>query len=116
MHDYRKLEVWKESMELTKMVYQLTNRFPSEEKFGLISQMRRCAVSIPSNIAEGRMRGTDKDFRRFLLTAFGSAGELDTQLQLSVDLNFLSDQDIVETNSKLESILKMLNTFISRLS
>ena len=78
MHNFRNLQVWEKGVELAKSVYQLTRDFPDEEKFGLITQMRRCAVSIPSNIAEGSARSTEKDFSRFLSISLGSYFELET--------------------------------------
>jgi len=80
MRKYRNLVIWQRSVELATSVYKITSMFPSEEKYGLISQMRRCAVSIPSNIAEGAGRSSDKDYSRFLEMAYGSAYELETQI------------------------------------
>ena len=78
MGPHKNLRVWNESMELAKMVYQITANFPKEELFGLVSQMRRCAVSIPSNIAEGYGRGTNVELIHFLYISLGSSNELDT--------------------------------------
>ena len=86
---YKDLLVWQKGISLAKMIYELTRAFPAEEKFGLISQMRRAAVSIPSNIAEGQARHTTGEFVQFVSHAEGSAAELDTQLILSVELDFL---------------------------
>jgi len=83
--DYRSLIVWQKSIALVRLVYQLTAQFPAEEKFGLTSQMRRAAVSIPSNIAEGQARRTTGDYIRFVSTAEGSLAELDTQLTIALD-------------------------------
>lgn len=85
---YRDLIVWQKSVQLVKLVYELTSTFSDSEKFGLVSQMRRSAVSIPSNIAEGRYRSTKKDYCQFLTIAFGSGAELETQLELANVLNF----------------------------
>jgi len=82
LHSYKELTVWQKSMDLVTVIYTLTENFPKEEMYGLTSQMRKCAVSIPSNIAEGRLRGTRKDFVQFLRIAYGSGGELDTQLEI----------------------------------
>lgn len=76
IRNYKQLEVWKKSIDLCIEVYSLTENFPPEEKFSLTSQIRRCAVSIPSNIAEGKLRGTDAELKRFLLISFASGGEL----------------------------------------
>jgi four helix bundle protein len=89
MHNFKELKVWQISRLLVREVYELTARFPSEEKYGLISQIRRCAVSIPANIAEGSGRNSDKDFAHFLNISFGSAYELETLLTLSTDLKQL---------------------------
>lgn len=108
-HQYEKLMVWQKSMDLVEKVYELTGIFPKQEQFGLVSQMRRCAISIPSNIAEGSRRGSDKDFSRFLLIAFGSGVELETQLKITRRLHFSSDSSIEETEILLEEIMKILN-------
>ena len=102
---HKDLDVWKESMTLAKEVYRLTKSFPKEETFGLASQMRRAAVSIPSNIAEGAARNSDKEFIQFLHVSLGSLAELETQLLLSRELGFLKDEDI---NGSLEQIRRML--------
>lgn len=96
-------------MDLVEKVYELTGTFPKQEQFSLVSQMRRCAISIPSNIAEGSRRGSDKDFSRFLLIAFGSGAELETQLKITRRLRFSSDSSIEETEILLEEIMKMIN-------
>ena len=88
MHNFKELDVWKKSRILVKDIYLLLANFPDVEKFGIISQMKRAVVSIPSNIAEGSGRSSDKEFVRFLDIALGSAFELETQLYLSFDLSF----------------------------
>jgi four helix bundle protein len=108
IRDYKDLHVWQKAMELAKQIYLLTNRFPSEEKFGLISQMRRAAVSIPSNIAEGQARNTTGEFIQFLSHADGSSAELDTQLRLSIELGYCSRTDLEEVFRLLTDIQKML--------
>ena len=90
---HKDLDVWKESMNLAKEVYKLTERFPREEIFGLTSQMRRAAVSIPSNIAEGAARKSDKEFIQFLHVSLGSLAEVETQLLLSRELGFLKNEE-----------------------
>ncbi len=92
MHRYKDLEVWKRAMDLAEKVYAETNNFPDDERFGLISQMRRCSVSIASNIAEGAGRNSNKEFNQFLGIAQGSAFELETQVLLSKRLKFLSEE------------------------
>ena len=91
---HRRLEVWKKSMDLVTEVYRLTERFPPDERFGLAKQMRRCAVSIPSNLAEGAARKGDSEFVQFLHMAMGSLSEPDTQVEISRRLGFLSDSDL----------------------
>ena len=115
MNSYKELIVWKKSMELVKQIYRLTEKFPKSELFGLTSQMRRSAISIPTNIAEGNLRGTRKDYRHFLITAFGSAGELETHLEIAQMLNYCKNIDLKSTQELLVEILKMLNVMIKKL-
>ncbi|MBC8266901.1 MAG: four helix bundle protein [Flavobacteriales bacterium] len=110
---YYDLDVWKESRKLTNQIYNLTKSFPEEEKFGLISQIRRCSVSIPSNIAEGCGRQTPKDTTRFLYIAKGSLYELETQVLLSFDQNYISDKDVSEVSKQIIVCKKLLNGFIN---
>ena len=111
-NSYRDLIVWQKSMELAKETYLLTKIFPKEELYGLISQMRRCAVSVPSNIAEGKGRGSDKEFIRFLRISLGSLYELNTQLELSHNLNYTKNTDtIFDLSFEIE---KMLNALIAK--
>ena len=109
------LFVWQKSMLLCEAVYKLTERFPQREVYSLASQMRRAAVSIPSNIAEGRSRGTTPDFRHFLHIAYGSASELETQLLLSKKLNFCSEVNFSSTDALLTEVSKMLRAMIKKL-
>ncbi len=111
-NSYRDLIVWQKGMLLCKEVYLLTNNFPKEEVYGLTSQIRRCAISIPSNIAEGRGRNGDKEFIRFLQISLGSLYELQTQLELSLQLGFI--QDIENISNLSIEIEKMLNTLITK--
>ena len=90
---YRDLDVWQNAMSLVEAVYKATADFPAEEKYGLSSQIRRCAVSIPSNIAEGFMRKSTKEYIQFLYISLGSLGELDTQLEISNRLKYMSNQE-----------------------
>jgi four helix bundle protein len=106
---YRDLLVWQKSMTLVKVIYKLTAEFPSEEKFGLISQMRRAAVSVPSNIAEGQARNTAGEFVLFISHAEGSLAELDTQLILAVDLGFLTTAKTKSPSDSIEELRRMLN-------
>jgi four helix bundle protein len=106
---YRDLLAWQKGMLLAKGIYRLTAEFPKEEKFGLISQMRRAAVSVPSNLAEGQARRTRGEFVQFISHAEGSVAELDTQLTLSVELEFCSESDATETDGLIQELRKMLN-------
>ena len=105
---HKKLDVWKLSMELSRVVYRLTTGYPSEERFGFVSQMRRAAVSVPSNIAEGAARDSNNEFRHFLSIARSSLSELDTQLDLSQDLGFVTETSRSEIDRLLTRIDKML--------
>ncbi len=109
MHNFKELNVWKESMSLTKEIYSTTKNFPTEEKFELTSQLNRCAVSIPSNIAEGAGRQSDKEFNQFLNIALGSSFELETQLLLSTDFNYISKEQTELLTEKVSKVQKMLN-------
>lgn len=113
IHKYQDLIVWQRSMELVVEIYQLTGKFPKEEKYGLASQMRRAAISIPSNIAEGRMRGTRKDFGHFLLNSYGSGAELETQIGISKRL--WENLDYSKADSLLGEVMRMLNPMINKL-
>ncbi len=115
MKSYKDLIVWQKAMELVTAVYSLTEKFPQSEIFGLTAQMKRSAVSIPSNIAEGSRRGTKADFRHFLLIAYGSGAELETQVEIAKRLPFGSRLDFVQVDALLEEVMKMLNRFISQL-
>jgi four helix bundle protein len=106
---YRDLIVWQKGIELAKLLYSLTARFPSEERFGLISQMRRAAVSVPSNIAEGQARHTTGEFIQFISHAEGSVAELDTQLHLTVELGFASANETVRCFDLISQLRRMLN-------
>jgi len=108
MTDFKQLKVWEKAHELTLEIYRVTATFPKHELYGLVSQMRRCAVSIGSNIAEGRGRDGDPDFQRFLGIAIGSAAELEYQLLLSRDLGFLSAQQYSPVCSSLAEVGRML--------
>ena len=106
---YKDLIVWQKSVRLVKLIYALTRNFPSDEQFGIISQMRRAAVSIPSNIAEGQARRTTPDFIRFLSNSEGSVAELETQLIISLELEFCATDEAREIFELLDEIRRMLN-------
>lgn len=113
--DYKNLIVWQKSMDLVIEVYKLTSKYPASELYGLISQSRRCGVSIPSNIAEGKRRGTDNELRRFLLIAYGSGAELETQIELAKRLAFGTNLDFSKVDSLLLEVMKILNKMINKL-
>lgn len=114
IHSYKDLTVWNRSMELVESIYTLTNNFPKEEKFGLTAQMRRSAISIPSNIAEGRYRGSRKDFAHFLQIAFASGAELETQLEISARLKLGQEQRREDVDQLLSEVMKMLNVILRK--
>ena len=109
---YTELNVWIESRRLTAEIYSVTKNFPKEEQYGLSNQMRRCAVSVPSNIAEGCGRNHKKDSLQFFYISRGSLYELETQLYLSNDLNFISPMELENLLINLETVRKLLNGFI----
>ena len=115
INSYKELIVWQKSFELAKKIYLNTNKFPKSESYGLVTQMRRCAVSIPSNIAEGSTRGYKQEYIQFLRTAFASGAELETQLLLSKELEFIHLENFNELSNLLTEIMKMLNRLISKL-
>ena len=115
IHSYKDLIVWQRAMELVTAVYELTEIFPREEMYGLTSQIRRSAVSIPSNIAEGRVRGTAKEYLQFLRIAYGSGAELETQIEIAKRLKNTKHLDYQVTDDLLLEVMKMLNSMISKL-
>jgi four helix bundle protein len=102
---HKDLDVWKEAMALAKGIYELTRDFPKEETYGLVSQIRRAAVSIPSNLAEGAARNSNKEFIQYLYVSLGSLAELETQLLLSRDLGYAQNEEI---NERVERVRKLL--------
>ena len=108
MHNYKELEVWKKSVDLAEAIYNLTNSFPDSEKFGITSQMRRCSVSIASNIAEGAGRNSKGEFGQFLGYAYGSSCELETQLLIAFKVNLMDEKDKISSISKIDEIQKMI--------
>lgn len=114
MESHKDLKVWQESMNLVVEIYKITNHFPKEELYALTSQMKRSALSIPSNIAEGAGRNGKAEYCRFLYIALGSASELETQIEIAYRLNFISD--IKNLDSKILFIKNMLCKLIKSLS
>lgn len=115
VNNYKDLVVWQKSMDLVEQVYRLTSNFPKEEKYALTDQLKRAVVSVPSNIAEGQQRATDKDFAKFLSIARGSNAEVQTQLEIAIRLGYLTSESILETMELSEEIARMLSSFISKL-
>jgi len=115
IHTYKDLIVWQKAVDLVLEIYSLTEKFPKAESYGLVSQMRRAAVSIPSNIAEGRLRGYRKEYRQFLRNAYGSGGELETQIEISKRLPITKNLDFQKVDNLLEEVMKMLNRIIANL-
>jgi four helix bundle protein len=113
---YKDLVVWQKGIELAKHIYALTWRFPNEERFGLTSQMRRAAISIPSNVAEGQARRTTPEFIQFVSHAEGSAAELDTQIILAVELNFCRKTDVLPIYELNDEVRRMLNALCRKLA
>jgi four helix bundle protein len=111
MHRFKDLEIWKKSRLFCSEIYTVTANFPDSEKFGITNQLRRASVSIPSNIAEGSSRNSNKDFSRFLEIAIGSAYEIETQLLISADLEFLKDDKLEILINRLDEIIKMTSKF-----
>jgi four helix bundle protein len=112
MNTFREIKVWQKAMNLVTKLYKNTRSFPHEELFGLTSQMRRCAVSIPSNIAEGFGRKSANEFKRFLQISMGSLFELQTQLEISKNLDFLTESEYNELYQDSREIEIMLSSFI----
>jgi len=111
MHKLEELKIWKKAIKLATEVFEVSENFPHEEKFGLTSQIRRCAVSIPSNISEGAGRNSMKEFIHFLGVANGSSNELQTQLIISSELNLIDNKSMERLRSQLTEIQKMNYTF-----
>jgi four helix bundle protein len=115
MKNYKELTIWQKGIELVKNIYSLSKHFPSEEKFGIISQLTRATVSIPANIAEGSSRNSDKDYARFIQIALGSAFEVQTYLIIAKEMNWCDNRKIEAIEILLEEEIKMLHSFIKRL-
>jgi four helix bundle protein len=108
MQDFRKLQVWQKSHALTLNIYKLTHGFPADERFGLTSQLRRAAVSVQSNLAEGSSRGSDLDFGRFVQMSIGSASEVECQLLIARDLGFLPEPEHLLVERDVQQLKRML--------
>jgi len=111
MRNFKELKIWQKGFQLALNCYKLTSTFPSHEKFGLVSQINRAGVSIPSNIAEGSSRNSDKDYKRFIEISLGSCFETETQLLIARELGFGTTQKLDETLALLAEEEKMLTAF-----
>lgn len=113
--DHKDLIVWQKAILLTQVIYSLTKQFPRDEVFGLTNQIRRAVISVPSNIAEGFNRGSDKEFIYFLRVAKGSTAEVETQLIISKKLNYINDDDVTPALDLYNEIVRMLGTLIIKI-
>ena len=113
---FRELIVWKKAMELVTEVYRITARFPESEKFGLVTQLRRAAVSVPSNIAEGQGRSSTGEFKQFLGHARGSLCEVDTQIEIAVNLGLLTQENARRFETLIGDVARLLNALIRSLA
>ena len=116
MHNFRELRIWRRSMDFVVKVYEVTSKFPTEEKYGLTSQLKRCVVSIPSNISEGAGRATNKQFKYFLEISMGSCNEANTQIELSYRFKFISQEQYELLSDEGLQIYKMILSFYNSLS
>ena len=107
---YKELEVWKEAVSLVTFIYKVTEGYPKEEMYGIVNQIRRCAISVPSNISEGAVKHSDKETLRFLDIALGSLAELDTQMIISQNLGYIDNYESVE--NQISKVRALLNGFI----
>lgn len=116
MKNYKELIIWQKGIGIVKQIYLLAKQFPTEEKYGLISQITRAAVSISANIAEGSSRNSDKDYARFLQIALGSAFEVQTYLVIAKEMALAKVRDIEEVEMLLEEEIKMIHSFLKKLT
>ena len=115
MRNFRNLDIWKNAVELSKMIYKATKNFPAEEKYGLISQIQRAAVSVASNIAEGSSRKSEVDFARFLEISIGSAFEVETQLIIANELNYISKSNYESILSHIQILQRQINALLTKI-
>ncbi len=115
MRNFRTFEIWKQGITLVKLIYEVVKLLPKEENFGLKSQLSRAVVSIPSNIAEGCSRNSEIEFKRFLEIALGSLFEIETQLIIIQELNFVKNDDLVQIMPLIEKEGKMIHTLINKI-
>ncbi|MFH1867547.1 MAG: four helix bundle protein [Candidatus Omnitrophota bacterium] len=115
IRSFKDLKIWQKGIEIVKDIYKITKDFPKDELYGLTSQMRRCAVSVPSNIAEGFKRYHDKEYRQFLYIALGSSAELETQLIISNELKYINNKESEEIYEKVDHLSRMIMALIQKL-
>jgi S23 ribosomal protein. len=115
MHNFKKLAIWVKSVEFVTDIYKVTNTFPSHERFGLISQLQRAAVSVPTNISEGSAKSSSKDFARFFEISLGSTFELETELLVSLNLSYIDVEQYNQLQEKLSELQKMIIGFKNNL-
>lgn len=115
MHNFKKLAIWIKSVEFVTDIYKVTNTFPSHERFGLVSQLQRAAVSVPTNISEGSAKTSNKDFARFLEISLGSTFELETELLVSLNLSYIDVEEYNRLQEKLSELQKMIIGFKNNL-
>ena len=115
MINFREIEFWKRSRRLAIDVYGITKDFPKYEQYGLTSKIRRCSVSIPSNIAEGSSRRSKKDFLRFIEYSIGSAHELETQMDIAHEVSYIPDDKYKKVNTEIIELIKMMSRYSSRI-
>ena len=115
MHNYKNLHIWQEGIKLARRIYEITSTFPTNEKFGIVSQMTRAAVSIPSNIAEGAGRSSKKDFANFLSIAIGSIFELHTQIAICEQIGFINEAEVKELEEQTFSLQQQITAFKQKL-
>lgn len=112
---FKELRIWQKGMEIVKDIYLLTKKFPKEELYGLSSQMKRAAISVPSNIAEGFKRYHNKEYSQFLYIALGSIGELETQVIIAQELDFIAKEELESISEKIDHVSKMIASLINKL-
>lgn len=115
IESYKDFIVWQKSVDFVVSIYKVTENFPDKEIYGLISQLRRASISIPSNIAEGNMRFSNVEFRRFLRISYGSGAEIETQLEIANRLKYISEDKFIKLHESISEIQKMLNSLISKI-
>ncbi len=114
--NFRDLNVWKKGIEIVKDVYKITGSFPKQELYGLVSQMQRCSISVPSNVAEGFNRFHNKEYKQFLYIALGSCAELETQIEIAAELKYIDEQNKTCLLEKLDHESRMLRNLIKKLN